>query len=334
MLRKLTSNDKKTILRMVLCVMLGIPLGRLAGVDSTYCATTALTATLLLHTDRGHLGTLMYSLRRFLVQLIMGMSVLLVVILFDSGPMSRVPLWLQFVVLAVPLVLVGQIVYHKLVPQYRYAPYVCTLSNAVLILGPTLLQHKELFLHRMYATVLGIVLGLFIKYLLTTDKSRVPLILEMLQNDFRAMEAQLEDKGEIQNSLPDGNTTSAMLSALRADAPSQWKRYGATLDVIERLDELFAAQKKLQNILQCRAIMALNPSFHQETNILLTTLLSAHRNILFGGSISDVPFFNSYYCTPTNNAEMILAASVLEYGMILQKLAKKERLLPLHNSEK
>ena len=137
----------------------------------------------------------------------------------------------------------------------------------------------------------------------------------------------MEDKGKIQNSLPDGNTTSAMLSALRADAPSQWKRYGATHDVIERLDELLAAQKKLQNILQCRAIMDLHPSFHQETNILLTTLMSVHRNILFGGPISDVPFFNSYYCTPTNNAEMILAASVLEYGMILQKLVKKGKVV-------
>ena len=236
-----SDEEKLLIVKLILCAVLCTLFSWLAG--HPHSPTAAVTATLIVYSDRGFGNGVRYGMKRLVTQIIQGGFLLLVLLLFRrcSGEAFSEP---------VILILVIVIVLAVTLPinfRYSYAPLNCTLANATFVIATGLISESGYYLTRVLLCAAGAEIGYVIDAAITLPRDRYRSALACAKRCTEsALLVSAQDKDLHSTYLKDKKQLERSISLMKAEQLKWLKKHRYPDDLIRQLQ----LADELLNILQ------------------------------------------------------------------------------------
>lgn len=170
----LSTSDKETIIKFLLCTVSGILFAWIIG--DPYTATTAVTANLILYVDRGFAGSIHYGWKRLEVQIIQGGLVLFAFFLLNHISPLGLPDPAKLIIACCIAISIG-LPLHYIHP---IAPLTTTLANATFVMACGILSDANFYFIRIFHCLGGAIIGLLINWVIMPQHDRFTESLENL----------------------------------------------------------------------------------------------------------------------------------------------------------
>lgn len=259
----MTEKKQKQIraARITLCVILGMTAARLLGNPTN--PVIAISAILVVYTDRGYRGSIIYGAKRVLTQVIMGGIVFALMWLC-----SQVELYDNWI-LSITVVALSILMGLTLNDRFEFAPLPVTLSITTLIMASGMYADSGFYFTRIVYCAIGAVVA-YVVNLLTGCKPESyqelldELLLEserQLNDDFFDLTCpQAEDIGSIILSL---ESRIQMLSSACVVTEADEKTLDAHLCILQAHDLFKRKFIKLRSILSPEFISSVQPEYYK-----------------------------------------------------------------------
>jgi len=200
-----SEDHRLRLIQFMVCSFFALGIGRLIGFEET--PTIAISAILSLYVDRGHVGTIRYSLKRIAAQIVMGGLALAAYL-----PLCKViPPWSAMVLSIFFSFCVGLSINER----FPFSPLTVSAGDAALIMATGYYAFDpNYYWQRILFCVIGGFIGFCVYYLSHALQARLPRVERQLQLATR----QLLDESAVQSP---GNA--ALVSAWADGQLKLWK---------------------------------------------------------------------------------------------------------------
>lgn len=172
---EMSKGEKELLVKFLLCSILG--LGFAWMINEPFSIAAPVTASLIVYTDRGYIGSLKYGVKRILIQFIEGILVISL-IMFLHHLKIQFPVPLLIIISSCIAICISLPINYK----WQIAPLPITLIISIFIIAIGYVGNGKYLYFRLSHCIAGFFIAYFINWIFMPHKDRYKLALFQLKN--------------------------------------------------------------------------------------------------------------------------------------------------------
>ncbi|NME35370.1 MULTISPECIES: hypothetical protein [Fusobacterium] len=172
---EMSKSEKELLIKFLLCSILGFSFAWI--INEPFSIAAPVTASLIVYTDRGYVGSLKYGGKRILVQILEGILVIGLIMFFHYLKF-QLPIPLLIIISSCIAICISLPINYK----WQIAPLPITLIVSIFIIAIGYVGNGKYLYFRLSHCIAGFIIAYFINWIFMPHKDRYKLALFQLKN--------------------------------------------------------------------------------------------------------------------------------------------------------